>query len=78
MIARAFLDRFAAKNQGCYTLAQLLDFDHFNDYKDTLGWLRGLDQNEHLATAIDYLEVSHWIWTQTGGKLPISRGWNFQ
>jgi len=71
MINRAFLSRFAAKNQGCYTLAQLLDFDHFNDYKDTSGWLRSLDdsQVENLATAIDYLEVSHWIWKNVG-RLP--------
>jgi len=71
MINRAFLDRFAAKNQGCYTLAQLLDFDHFNDYRDTLGWLRGLgDTYENLAMAIDHLEVSNWIWKNTGGRLP--------
>lgn len=73
MINRAFLHRFAIKNQGCYTLAQLLDFDHFNDYRDTIGWLRSLsvsDAEGDVDMAIDYLEVSHWIWKNTGGRLP--------
>ena len=69
MIDRSFLDRFEECTKRGLTLAELLDFDHFNDYKDTLNWLQSVNY-PHLSDAIDHLKVSHWIWENTGYRLP--------
>jgi hypothetical protein len=72
VIDRSFLDRFEPSTKADLTLAQLLDFDHFNDYRNTLDWLerQGIRTYLHLFDAIDHLKVSHWIWENTGYRLP--------
>lgn len=35
------------------------NFDHFNDYDDTMCWLQGLKSNQLVQTAIERLSIAY-------------------